>query len=200
MATKKKKKEELIAHFDRERRTCLETERSDGVVSYIPLDVSVGLEVVQLDEAEFDRLYKPIEDYPIEKACDLFLGYSQTIGATEDVLDKLGLHTKISKKEREMATSKKGGAAAKKPGKKAAAKKTKAATKAKKGGEEKATRKRGPSAASRFRELIMEGKKTDDQIFAIVQKEFGLDDNKRSYVKWYRNDLAKKGEKVPEPK
>ena len=51
-----------------------------------------------------------------------------------------------------------------------------------------------------FKTLIMEGKLTDAQIFAKVQKEFGLDDNKRSYVKWYRNDLVKKGEKPPAAK
>ena len=46
----------------------------------------------------------------------------------------------------------------------------------------------------------MEGKLTDDQIFAKVQKEFNLDDNKRSYVKWYRNDLNKKGMNPPAAK
>lgn len=51
--------------------------------------------------------------------------------------------------------------------------------------------------SSLFKKLIMEGKMTDDAIFATVQKEFGLDDNKRSYVNWYRKDLIKKGETPP---
>lgn len=55
-----------------------------------------------------------------------------------------------------------------------------------------------PSVSSRFCELIMEGKKTDDEIFAIVKKEFGLSDDKRSYVSWNRNNLLKKG-KTPPP-
>jgi hypothetical protein len=50
-------------------------------------------------------------------------------------------------------------------------------------------KERKPSAASRFKELIMDGKLTDDKIFETVQKEFGLDDSKRSYVAWYRNNL-----------
>lgn len=63
---------------------------------------------------------------------------------------------------------------------------------------------RGPSASSRFKELIMgnaTAKKplTDDEIFAKVAGEFGLDESKRSYVGWYRNDLRKKGENPPDP-
>lgn len=57
-----------------------------------------------------------------------------------------------------------------------------------------------PSAASRFCDLIMEGKLADDKIFATVQKEFGLDDSKKSYVGWYRNKLRKDGKNPPEAK
>lgn len=56
-----------------------------------------------------------------------------------------------------------------------------------------------PSVSARFCELIMEGKKTDDEIFAAVQKEFGLSDEKRSYVSWNRNNLIKKGKNPPPP-
>lgn len=94
-----------------------------------------------------------------------------------------------------------------KPGKaanpKAGAKKAvakKPAAKAGKAKAEKAPSNRGPSASSRFQELIREGKLTDDQIFAKVQKEFSLDDKKRSYVSWYRNHMRKNGEKVPDAK
>ena len=60
------------------------------------------------------------------------------------------------------------------------------------------TKEKKPSAASRFQELIMEGKRTDDEIFSIVQKEHGLPDSKRNYVTWYRNYLKKQG-KAPPP-
>lgn len=58
------------------------------------------------------------------------------------------------------------------------------------------------SMAQAFRDLIMEGKMTDDQIFAAVKKRFPekLDDDKTSYVKWYRNDLTKAGKNPPEAK
>jgi len=72
--------------------------------------------------------------------------------------------------------------------------------KAKKDAGEAAPKVKKESAAQLFRDLIMEGKKTDDQIFAEVQKKFSLDDSKRGYVAWYRNDLSKKGENPPAPK
>jgi hypothetical protein len=56
------------------------------------------------------------------------------------------------------------------------------------------------SAAQMFKDLIMAGKQTDDQIFAAVKKKFGLDDKKRSYVAWYRNALVKDGKKPPAAK
>ena len=40
------------------------------------------------------------------------------------------------------------------------------------------------SASSMFKGLLLEGKLDDDKIFKAVQKEFGLDDDKRSYVQW----------------
>lgn len=53
------------------------------------------------------------------------------------------------------------------------------------------------SASALFKELILKGEKTDDEIFATVQKKYNLDDNKRKYVAWYRNALKKEGIKVP---
>ena len=55
---------------------------------------------------------------------------------------------------------------------------------------EKAKRR---TVASAFQDLILEGKLSDDEIFAAVAGEFGLDAKKRSYVAWYRNHLKKLG-------
>ena len=55
------------------------------------------------------------------------------------------------------------------------------------------------SAGAMFKRLIMEGKLTDDAIFTQVQAAHNLDDKKRSYVAWYRNDLAKNGKSPPPP-
>jgi hypothetical protein len=158
-----------------------------------------------------------MEGYPVEKACQLFVNYSQTLGATKEAMDYLGQIINVSKQELEMATTKKQTAAEKpaaakavKPvAKTAAAKptevkagrraidpvvKAKPAEKPAKPGEKKM------SAAQMFQDLIMAGKLTDDQIFEKVQAEFGLDEKKRGYVKWYRNHLKKQGQNPPEAK
>jgi len=49
------------------------------------------------------------------------------------------------------------------------------------------------SAAAMFRGLILKDELSDDDILKAVQDKFNLDDSKKSYVKWYRNDLKKNG-------
>jgi len=55
------------------------------------------------------------------------------------------------------------------------------------------------SASAMFQALLLAGELSDDKIFQKVQKKFGLDDKKRSYVAWYRNHLKKKGTPAPDP-
>lgn len=180
---------------DPQRRTAIALEESSGAVKFIPLSYENGLEIEKLPAKEFAKLYPTaMADYPVERAAALYVQYSHSIGASQEALDSLGQFVKLSAKDIEMATKKPAAKAAKKTAaaKSAPAKKTPAAKK-----EAGAPRE---SAASMFKELIMAGAKTDDQIFAAVQKKFGLDDKKRSYVSWYRNDLTKKGEKPPAAK
>ncbi len=213
MARKQPTKTEsaILPCHDHQRRTCLQVERVNGHVKYIPLDVSTGLEVVTTSAESFDQRYKPMVNYPAEKACQLYLSYSQNIGATKEALEFLGQVITVSKQEFEMATTKKAAAPAEekrtttrravngkaepaKAGRRTAdpvVKPTKAAP-AKTGGK--------TSAAQMFQDLIMAGKLTDDQIFEKVQAEFGLDEKKRGYVKWYRNHLKKQGKNPPEAK
>jgi hypothetical protein len=195
---------------DHQRHTVIETSRDDILVEYIPLDIS-GLVLCQLSIEAFDKQYHPLPDYPVEKAAGLYAEYAANLGGTPDAMRELGKLVPLTPKEIDVATTK---AAAKVPAKKAikhiedtaaakasvAAKKAKAAGKpaAKKVAKEPAEKK--PTAAQMFKDLIMAGELTDDKIFAKVQKAFGLDDNKRSYVKWYRNDLVKRGEKPPAAK
>jgi len=175
---------------DHNRRTCIQVERSAGLVKFIPLDIILGLEVHSTSADSFDQRFTPMEGYPVEKACQLFVNYSQTLGATKEAMDYLGQVINVSKQELEMATAKKQ-TTAEKP---AATKAAKPAAKPAKAGEKK------PSAAQMFQDLIMAGKLTDDQIFEKVQAEFGLDEKKRGYVKWYRNHLKKQGQNPPEAK
>lgn len=57
-----------------------------------------------------------------------------------------------------------------------------------------------PSMSKRIRQLIMEGKLTDTQIFDIVKKEHGVDDDHRWYVTWNRGWLRRAGMNPPEAK
>jgi hypothetical protein len=208
----KKTASAIMPCYDHQRRTCIQVERSAGLVKFIPLDVSLGLEVHSTSADSFDQRFTPMEGYPVEKACQLFSNYSQTLGATKEAMDYLGQVINISKQELEMATTKKQTMAGKLPAAKPASKKAtpvktakaakpepesaKTAAKPAKTGE----KKKKMSAAQMFQDLIMAGKLTDDQIFEKVQAEFGLDEKKRGYVKWYRNHLKKQGANPPEAK
>jgi hypothetical protein len=211
-----KKNSVVMPYHDFSRRTCIQVERANGHVKYIPLEVSTGFEVQKTSAESFDQRFTPMEGYPAEKACQLYLSYSQNIGATKEALDYLGQIINVSEQEYKMATTKRTESAAAKTEKAVTAKanaKTKPAAKAKpaevKAGRHaidpvvKAPVKTGEkkqSAAQMFQDLIMEGKLTDDKIFEKVQEKFGLDEKKRGYTKWYRNHLKKQGMNPPEPK
>ena len=168
----------VVPCHDFNRRTCIQVERVAGLVKFIPLDIIMGLEVHSTSADSFDQRFTPMKGYPVEKACQLFVNYSQTLGATKEAMDYLGQVVNVSKQELKMATEKKQ-VKAEKPAK---------------------TVEKKPSAAQMFQDLIMAGKLTDDQIFEKVQTEFGLDEKKRGYVKWYRNHLKKQGQNPPEAK
>ena len=203
------------------RETCIEVFRFSGFVGHIDLDVSRSLFVKQTSEQKFDAQYKPIPNYPPEKACQLYLTYGKKIGATKEALKYLLLLTTMTESElQEMAKKTKEIEVGKeevtsKPPKRAAKVKKEITgkpvvmktTPLKSEPKEKPVKKaaaaakdKKPSASQMFKDLIMAGKKTDDEIFAEVKAAFGLDDSKRGYVKWYRNDLIKKGFKVPTAK
>lgn len=200
----------IIPCYDRQRRTCIQVERTGTHVKYIPLDVNKGLQVLTATANEFDQRYEPMVNYPAEKACQLFLNYSQTIGATKEALGYLGQIVNVSKQEADMATTKKTAATEKAAATKTAAKKAAPAKPAAKSAPAKTakpaakpaakTGEKKMSAAQMFQDLIMQGKLTDDQIFEKVQAQFGLDEKKRGYTKWYRNHLKKQGMNPPEAK
>ena len=191
---------------DHQARTCLLVEDGDQV-KFIPLDISDDFHVHETTKASFDQRYKLMPDYPMDKAAQLYLNYCLAVGATDEVIDQLSQFISITDEDRKMATSKRTAAPAKKepvekPARKRRAKKTETTP------VEKPARKRRAkststeyaSAAQMFQGLIMDGKLTDDEIFSQVQEAFGLDDKKRSYVTWYRNNLTKKGMNPPAAK
>lgn len=198
-------------YYDRQRRSCITLKRDSKSVSFIRLQ-SNGLNIEQLPTNEFDKEYKEVQGYSIADAAKIYINYARVIGASKEALDFLTLHYKASKEELKMAQAK---TPTEKPVEKKVTKRQAAAAtkklvdkavkdelhKAKNAANKAVGRptEKKPSAASMFKDLIMEGKKTDDEIFAAVQKEFDLPANKRSYVNWYRNDLTKKGMNPPAP-
>lgn len=186
-ATQKVVEESVMApYYDHNKHTCILVSRSETKVKFIPLDVSDGLKIHQMKISEFNGRFKPIVNYPAERAIEHFKRIAIYAGATPEAQESLGV-TIITQQlqETEMPTTKKSVESV-------------SPSKSKTKGPLKIAR--AMTAAQRFKELIMEGKLSDDKIFAKVQKEFDLDDSKKSYVKWYRNDLKKRGENPPEAK
>jgi hypothetical protein len=193
---------------DDNMHTCIELARGNQKVKFIPMTVS-GFEVEQLSAAEFDRTYTETQDYPVDKAAKLYAGYAADTGGSLEAMQNLAKLTPLTKGEIDMATKKAASAKseAKKPAAKPAAKKVVSApvakepkAVAKRETKEKAPAEKKPSASGMFKELIMAGTMTDEAIFKKVQKAFDLSDDKISYVKWYRNDLVKKGMNPPAAK
>jgi len=206
VAKRKPKAEPGFACYrDFNSRTAIRVAEHEGMVSFIPMDLEEGFQVHETSVEAFSKRFKVMDDYPVERGCQLFLNYARTIGATTEALDYLGQIITIPKEDYDTATAKqKAKATAPKAKTKAKAAPKKAAVKkapvAKKAAAKKGASGKYPSAAQMFQELIMAGKLTDEKIFEQVQKEFNLDDSKRSYVKWYRNHLRKNGENPPEAK
>jgi len=210
---------------DRQRSTSIEVDRHDGVVTYL-FFTAEGVDVAKLNARMYeDQFNLELRDYPLIKAVNHYIAFATRLGATNEAMEWLAkLVNRDITKETEMATTKKSTSAASKAAKKPAAKKpahkaptakertafkekffggksgSTAKKPAAKPAAKKATGEKRESAAQMFQDLIMEGKLTDDQIFKKVQNKFGLDDNKRGYVKWYRNHLIKNGKKPPKAK
>ena len=203
-----------LVYADFHRHTCIEVAREEGTVQFIPFNADTGFAVEELEARAFDKKFKPIQDYPVDRAAQLYLAYAANLGITRDTLKKLSAYAQLKEGDFVMATTKKEAPVkvpAKKSvkdpeplvpkGKKATPPPTKAAEP--KAEPKAAVKKEGkkPSAAQRFKDLIMEGKLTDKQIFLKVQSEFNLDDSKSGYVAWYRNWLKKNTDgPVPEQK
>jgi hypothetical protein len=190
---------------DNNMHTCIETARENGQVWFIPM-TTAGFDLEQMRISEFDRTYTEMLDYPVGKAARLYAGYAADTGGSLAAMQALAKLTPLTKGEVDMATAKKT-VVAKAPAKSAAkpaAKKSapvkKAVVAKREPKEPKAPTEKKPSAANMFKELIMLGTMKDEAIFKKVQKAFDLPDDKFTYVKWYRNDLAKKGMNPPEAK
>jgi hypothetical protein len=196
-------------YYDRHRHTILKFEETKTNVRFTSLDIVGGLKVVELPTREFYGTYKPIPNYPIAKAVQVFLEYAKTLGATKEVMELFAKITTVTEEMTKLATTRRKvdepkivAEKPKKEPKKIAQEKPSKQPVEKKPAKVKESKSAGSkkSAAQTFKDLIMDGKLTDREIFKKVQDEFALDDSKFGYVKWYRNNLIKSGMKPPAAK
>lgn len=201
----RKAQEGALLVADEQGRTAIRVSETENEIGYIPM-AAEGCHVLYTSPANFRLRYKFTHKDPkplpsmrsstITSAARCYVLHATYAGATEEALTALEQLVPITTAEREkiMTASK-----TKKTAPEAAGAAPKAAKKTTKAPKEK--KERGPSVGATFRELIMAGKLTDDQIFAEVQKRHPqVGDDKRKYVAWYRNDLVKKGENPPKKK
>jgi hypothetical protein len=184
-------------------------------VRYIPMD-SGGCYVYYMAQPKFRITYQHSQKDPaspaslvgtdVAHAARTYVVHMTYAGGSEEALEELGKLTTITSLERETIMKKNEDKKAAQPrvagagvANTAGVKKGPKASKEPKAPKESKEKKLRP--ADTFRELVMKGGITDDQIFAAVQKKHPeVTKEKRSYVTWYRNDLRKKGENPPAPK
>ena len=102
---KTKTKIKLEPYYDRGRHVVLKVVDEGKQIRYIPLDIQ-GLHVVTTTETKFNSDYKLIPNYPVNKAVEMFVGYSKTLGATKEVMKLLSLVTVITDEDINLATNK----------------------------------------------------------------------------------------------
>lgn len=211
---------------DNQGRNCIHIGPIGSKIGYISIPEKGSIDVEITTEQSWNNRFKVLAKYSVKQACELFLNYGVILGASDEVVDALSKVITITTEDREKMTAKfrnppptemvKKKTATKKkspvkksspPSKKTPSKNSKSTAKVKKsqssGRSTKAkavSSENYKSAAAMFQGLIMEGKLTDDEIFALVKEKFGLDDKKKSYVNWYRNKLKKDGKNPPEAK
>lgn len=157
------------------------------------------LRLLEATPEEFNQWYKRA-DYPAERLAEIYLQFGITLGATPKALSALGRFIHIFDYEFDQAVRVYSDAQPI-PEEKVISSKNKLRNGPVVSGlsgikAARATRKpehKKETAAQLFRELLLDGELTDDEIFKRVQKKFGLDGKKRSYVTTYRRQLVKKG-------
>lgn len=179
---KKSEYGDIMVMCDHQGRTCIQVKRDISTVTFMMFDPQ-GIYFSYMPVQKFDERFKLIE-YPVVKAMEHYRSYAVEYGATQDVLSAIARVVTITEEQHTMATKKQQGKI----------------TTDSNGKPKKPKGERKESASAMFKELIMKGGMTDDQIFSKVKEKFGLDDKKRGYVAWYRNHLKKEGKNPPEPK
>lgn len=200
--------------MDNGGRTAIALRQTKDEVAYIPMS-DEGVFMMHASPSNFRKRYplsqrdpkspRSLQASNAERAARCYVTHATYSGADESALRELESLVPITKQEKEkiaMASSnkKKGPTTGGDKDKEPKARKPAAAADGKKT-TPAAPKEKRVTSASTFRELIMKGGLTDDQIFAEVRKRHpDVTPDKRKYVAWYRNHLKKEGENPPAPK
>jgi hypothetical protein len=178
---------------DANNHHCIVISRARNCVKYIPMS-GASLEVCESTFKLFDARYSELSDSTIENASHCFLRQAKSAGAAAEVMDFLRKVILIDRRELRMSLPNEPVFTAP-PATESVA--NKAAQAPETAPAQKIARKRKPSAASMFRELIMTGMFTDTQIFEQVKKAFNLHPSLYKNVATYRSILRSQGANPP---
>ena len=184
---------------NRSYQTVIALEHDDTAVLCLRISMTDGLHLERISVPRFEKEFRPREIEGLEQAARTYTEFTRYLGATDDALARLQSIISLTAEEVAMAKAR---ADERKQATTEKAVKAKAKSAAKKPVAAKSDDKKERKVPSSqvFMALIMEGKLTDDEIFAKVQDQYGLDDKRRSYVGYYRQHLKKKlGKNPPAP-
>ena len=80
---------------DSKWRTCLAVEYG-AQVKYVPLDISKHFEILETSKDSFDKRYKFLPSYPLDKAAHLYINYAIPVGGTEEFITYMKKFTEVS--------------------------------------------------------------------------------------------------------
>lgn len=162
------------------------------VMCHFPSKIYKGpIQIVEYGERDFRAFFRQRDEIELKRDikhdAKIFVSAMRVVGASQEVIDAIDAVYPIPVEDKAYILARNEQVAAAIPVKKRQPR-TERFVETGKGIKVKKV-----SAAARFRELILEGKMNDDDIFKTIQNEYGHDDSKRSYVQYYRNELKKKG-------
>jgi hypothetical protein len=79
---------------DSKQNTCLKVNEKRGVITFIPLEVT-GLVVHHTATKSFWARYRHLNNFPVERACQLYLNYCRNLNVEKEVLIYLSKVVKI---------------------------------------------------------------------------------------------------------
>ena len=185
----------LGVFVNKQYKTCIGLERRNGYVHVLILDMARGLITTTIAELHFDVEWRLADKSSVIRAAKIYAEYMRYLGASDEALTVLKQFTPLTPQEVLMAKTKASERA--NPVVPASSAKGKALAKA---AEKKQTGVKKETSKAMFIQLIMEGKLTDNQIFAKVKEKFGLPEKSRTHVSWYRSQLRADGKNPPPAK